>query len=77
MPRTNETKVLAELDAPNGSLLLSNDGKTLFVLAGGNLMKVGVDDGKVTAVQINTTMELNTAAERDYMFEHVYKQFGN
>lgn len=74
MPRTNETKVLAQLDAPNGSLLLSNDGKTLFVLAGGNLMKVGVDDGKITPVHINTSMELNTAAERDYIFEHVYKQ---
>jgi len=74
MPRTNETKVLAQMDAPNGSLAMSNDGKTLFVLAGGNIMKVGVDDGKVTPVHINTSMELNTAAERDYIFEHVYKQ---
>jgi len=73
-PRTNETKMLAQLDAPNGSLVMSNDGKTLFVLAGSNIMKVGVDDGKVTPVHINTSMELNTAAERNYMFEHIYKQ---
>lgn len=74
MPRTNETKVLAELNAPSGSLELSHDGKTLFVMAGGSIMKVGVDDGKVTPVHINANMELNSAAERGYIFEHVYKQ---
>lgn len=74
MPRTNETKVLAELNAPNGSLVLSNDGKTLFVMAGSGIMKVGVDDGKVTPISINNSMELNTAAERDYIFDHIYKQ---
>jgi C-terminal processing protease CtpA/Prc len=37
-------------------------------------MKVGVDDGKVTPVQINSSMELNAAAERTYMFDHMYKQ---
>jgi len=74
MPRTNETKVLAELRAPNGSLTMSNDGKSLFVLADGNIMKVGVDDGKITPVHINGSMELNAAAERTYMFDHMYKQ---
>src|SRR3984885_13755700 len=74
MPRTGETKVLAELKAPNGSLVMSKDGKSLFVLADGNIMKVGVDDGKVTPVHINGSMELNAAAERAYIFDHIYKQ---
>ena len=74
MPRTNETKVLAELKAPNGSLVMSKDGKTLFVMAAGNIMKVNVDDGKVSPVQINTSMELDAAAERTYIFNHIYKQ---
>src|SRR6185437_8353526 len=74
MPRTNETKVLADLKAPNGSLVMSKDGKTLFVMAAGNIMKVNVDDGKVSPVQINTSMELNAAAERGYIFDHIYKQ---
>ena len=73
-PRTNETKMLAELDAPGGGLVLSKDGKTLFVIAGGNIMKVGVDDGKVSPVHINGSMELNTAGERAYIFDHIYKQ---
>lgn len=73
-PRTNETKILADLKSPNGSLEMSTDGKTLFVLADGNILKVSVDDGKVSPVQINGSMELNTAAERDYIFHHIYKQ---
>ncbi len=74
MPRTGETKVLAELKAPNGSLVMSKDGKSLFVLADGNIMKVGVDDGKVTPVKINASMDLNPVAERAYIFDHIYKQ---
>lgn len=74
MPRTGETKILADLKAPGGSLVMSKDGKWLFVMAGGNIMKVGVDDGKVTPVHYNSTMELNASAERAYIFDHIYKQ---
>jgi len=74
MPRTGETKVLAELKAPNGSLAMSKDGKSLFVLADGNIMKVDVADGKLSPVHINGSMELDAAAERAYIFEHISKQ---
>ena len=74
MPRTGETKVLAELKAPNGSLAISKDGKSLFVLADGNIMKVDVADGKLIPVHINGSMELDAAAERAYIFEHISKQ---
>lgn len=74
MPRTHETKVLAKLGVSNGGLEMSKDGKNLFVLAGGSIMKVGVDDGKVTPVKIHANMELNPAAERAYIFDHAWKQ---
>lgn len=74
MTRTNESKVLAKLDAPGGDLSMSKDGKSLFVLANGNIMKVGVDDGKVSPVKINSEMELNALAEREYILSHTYKQ---
>lgn len=74
MPRTHETKVLAKLDAANGALDLSKDGKTLFVLAGGNILKVNVEDGKVSPVHVNTNMDLDAAGERAYIFEHACKQ---
>ncbi len=74
MPRTKETKVLAALNAPGGSLELTPDGKSLFVLAGGNVMKVNVDDGKITPVKISSTMDLDATAERTYVFDHAWKQ---
>jgi tricorn protease len=72
--RTNESKVLAKLDATGGDLEMSKDGKSLFILANGNIMKVGVDDGKVTPVKISSEMELNASAEREYILDHAWKQ---
>jgi tricorn protease len=73
-PRTRETKMLAELNSPGGSLEMSKDGKALFLLAGGNIMKIGIDDGKVSPVPINTNFTLNAVAERTYIFDHICKQ---
>jgi tricorn protease len=73
-PRTRETKMLAELNSSGGSLEMSKDGKALFLLAGGNIMKIGIDDGKVTPVPINSSFTLNAVAERTYIFDHIYKQ---
>lgn len=72
--RTNESKVLAKLDAPYADLEMSKDGKALFVMANGNIMKVGIDDGKITPVKINSEMQLNAAGEREYILEHTWKQ---
>ncbi len=72
--RTHETKELAKLDANGGNLVMTKDGKSLFVLAGGSIYKVSTDDGKVSPVKINSEMQLNAAAERAYIFDHIYKQ---
>lgn len=72
--RTNESKILAKLDAPGGGIEMSADGKAIFVLANGNIMKVNVEDGKVSPVKINAEMELNASAERAYILDHAWKQ---
>lgn len=72
--RTHETKQLAKLDANGGGLELTKDGKSLFVLAGGSIYKVATEDGKISPVKINAEMQLNAAAERAYIFDHIYKQ---
>lgn len=71
--RTKEMKLLTKLSS-GGNMELSKDGKQLFVLGGGKLMKVNVEDGKVTPVTINGEMILNTAGERAYIFEHAWRQ---
>ncbi len=72
-PRTRETKILAKLGSGPSSLEMSKDGKTLYLVNNGSLMKVD-DAGKVTPVAINGEMVLNTAAERQYIFEHAWRQ---
>ena len=72
--RTRELKSLAKLGAVGGSIEMSKDGKNLFVLADGKLMKVDTDAGKVTPININGEMVLNTAGERAYIMEHAWRQ---
>ncbi len=72
--RTRETKILAKLEGGAGGMGLSKDGKSLFVLADGRIVKVDADAGKVTPVTINGEMVLNTNGERAYIFEHAWRQ---
>ncbi|RZM27210.1 MAG: peptidase S41 [Pedobacter sp.] len=72
--RTKESKILAKLDAQGADLDMTKDGKFLFVMANGSIMKIGADDGKVTPVRINSEMELKADAERAYILEHTWKQ---
>ncbi|MGI9192444.1 MAG: S41 family peptidase [Chitinophagaceae bacterium] len=72
-PRTKETKILAKLGAGGGSIAMSKDGKTLFVLKDGNLTKVD-ENGKTEAIGVSGEMILNTAAERAYILDHAYRQ---
>lgn len=72
--RTRETKILAKLEGTGGSMDLSKDGKSLFVIADGRIVKVDAEMGKVSPVSINGEMVLNTSGERAYIFEHAWRQ---
>lgn len=69
-----ETKKLVALDAGRVSMSLSNDGKTLFVLADGALKKIGADNGKVEGVGVSGDQTISASAERRYFFEHIWRQ---
>jgi len=73
--RKEEIKLLAKLDADRvGNLYLDAEGKKAFLLVDRQLKTVEVESGKVKPVQISASMELEAAQERDYMFEHVWRQ---
>lgn len=72
--RTRETRILADINSGGGSLQMTKDGKTLFLLSGGGIMKIDADNGKVSPVPINSTFTLNAAAEREYIYDHVCKE---
>jgi tricorn protease len=73
-PRTGDTKILAKLSGTQGDIVLSKDGNSLFVSNKGSVVKVDAASGKITPVNINTEFEWNADAERQYIFEHAWKE---
>ncbi|QEC66810.1 peptidase S41 [Panacibacter ginsenosidivorans] len=72
--RTKDTKLFVKLGARNASMELSADGKSLFVLNNGNIVKIDPESGKMDGVSMNGEMNLNQYDEKAYMFDHMWRQ---
>ena len=72
--RTRETKLVAKLDGGPAGMDLSKDGKSVFVVSDGKIMKVDAESGRVAPVTVNGEMVLNATAERQYIFDHAWRQ---
>lgn len=72
-PRTKETKILAKLGGTPSGIQMSKDGKSLFVTNRGALVKID-EAGKISPISIDGEMVLNAAAEREYIFDHAWRQ---
>lgn len=73
-PRTRETKLVAKLDGGPAGLDVSKDGKSLFVVSDGRIMKVDAESGRVSPVTVNGEMVLKANDERAYIFDHAWRQ---
>ena len=73
--REHETKMLQVLDAKTvGNMQLDADGKNIFLLSDGNILKINIDKPESKPVAFNAEMTLREAAERAYEFEHIWRQ---
>ncbi|MEM9547252.1 MAG: S41 family peptidase [Bacteroidota bacterium] len=73
--RTRETKIHAKLNARSGGgIYADKEDKNLFILSGGKIHKIGADDGKKEPIGVNGEMILAEANEREYLFEHIWRQ---
>ncbi len=72
--RTRDTKILAKMDGSPSGIQLSKDGKNLFVTNSDSLVKIDAATGKYSSIKVNGEMVLNPAAEREYIFEHAWRQ---
>ena len=72
--RTKETKMLMPLGIRGGSLQWDKEMKNLFLLADGRISKIDVKSKKNTPIAIRSEMTLDVAAEREHMFNHVWKR---
>ena len=72
--REGETKLLLKLQGRGGSLEADSTFKNLYVFAGGKITKIQIQGLKQKNVQYQAEMNLDKAAERSYMFEHVWRE---
>lgn len=70
--RTGSTQLLKK-NIGGGGLVLSPDNKTLYVI-GSRLSKLSLPGGNPTPIPFTLEMDLDLAAEREYMFRHVFRQ---
>ena len=72
--REKSTKILKKLDMGGAEIKLNKKGDKLYVLAGGNLQTIETKGGKSTPIKYDATMTLDRAAEREYMYNHIFLQ---
>lgn len=72
--REKSTKILKKLDGGGADLVLNKKGDNIYVLSGGNLQKIETKGGKATSIKYDATMTLDRAAEREYMYNHIFLQ---
>lgn len=72
--RKHEAKLVAKLGANQAAFELDQEGKKAYVLANGRLSTVDLESGKSTPVSLSARMDLDAAAERAYLFEHIWRQ---
>jgi tricorn protease len=72
--RTQETKMLAELDVERAGMEWDKEQKNIFVVADGSIMKVDPASGKREPVKFSSEMIVNADADREAMFDHVWRR---
>lgn len=72
--RKKDTKLLHKMDAGWANMEMDKDGKNLFLLGSNTMQKMGTDSESLKPISYQAHVKMDLAAERDYMFNHVYKQ---
>ena len=70
--REGSTKVLAR--NVTGRITPSKDGSEIFVFSGRGISKVTLANGQAKQIAFSGDYEFKPKAEREYMFEHIWKQ---
>lgn len=71
--KKGETKILVK-GAGYSPLILSEDGKSIYMSRYGRFAKIDVNSGKATNINAEGVFEYRPAEEREYMFEHAWRQ---
>lgn len=71
--RDKETKVLAK-GKGRGGFAPTKEGKSIFVISSSGINKIDLPGGDSEKVEFEAPLALNSAAERQYIFDHMHRQ---
>jgi len=58
-----------------GSIQFDSTGTSVFVLTNdGKISRINLENGELKGVEFSAELALNTPAEREYLFEHIWRQ---
>ena len=72
--RTKETKMEIALDGASGSLTWDKAQKNLYLLSGGRISKINMENNKREQISLEGEVMVDAIAERTYMFDHVWQR---
>lgn len=72
--RTRETTKVMDIGGYGGSLVWDKKMENLFLLASGRISKIDVKGKSKESVSIGGEITFNATAEREHMFDHVWKR---
>ncbi|WP_242919732.1 S41 family peptidase [Pontibacter liquoris] len=72
--RSKETKMLVTLNANRARMLWDKEQKNIFLESDGKIVKLDPATSKQETVKLDGEMNLDVAAERAFMFEHVWRR---
>ena len=73
--RKQELKLVAKIKAESaGNMTLDKEEEKVYFLADHKIQTVELESGTAAAVALSAKMDLKPAAEREYLFEHVWRQ---
>lgn len=72
--RKRETKLLKKMDGPYMTMIPDAKGKNLFLVSGRSMQKMELPSEKFSTIFYRAEMELDRAAERDFMYEVVRRE---
>lgn len=72
--KEHETKMLGKVNSSESALVFDKEEANIFFNSSGKIMKLDLKTGKPKPVPFNSEMNLNSSAEREYMFNHAWRQ---
>lgn len=76
--KENETKLFLKLHARNvRSVSFDKDAKHILCITDGKIIRINLDNAEKKDIPFTAEMNLNTYAERAYLFEHMWRQVVN